>query len=222
MGRTHVVGICHHQSWCPHRLLPYSLVVPYYAHNTDRYQIKTRYNKQWSQSRIRLSELQVAKESCIRTKQRVTLWETSHIIFSTSNFKNNPTHWISQQISSIYVLYFCVPVYTNSLLIFLQIYESKHHTSLQPKQSIHHRKTFIKLTGFTFRKFCTFLWNCSTSSFLASRRQYNRLTWNKLKHNTQSVWNYCFVWNCSLEGDIMCSGRNLQYFRIKILLPYSG
>jgi hypothetical protein len=97
---------------------------PYYAHNTDRYQIQKRYYKQWSQSRIRISELQVTKESCIRTKQKVTLRETSRIILSTASDKNNPTHWISQQIHSINVLYVCVPIYTNSLLTFLQIRKS--------------------------------------------------------------------------------------------------
>jgi hypothetical protein len=156
--------------------------------------------------------------------QIVTLWETSHIIFSTSSSKNNPTDWISQQINSIYVLYVhaFVPVYTNSLLTFLQIYKNKHHTSLQPKQSKHQSKTFIKLTGFTFWNFGNYIWNFSTSSFLASRRQYNRLTWNKLKHNIQSIWNYSFVCNCSLECDAMCSGRNLPNYRLKILPPYSG
>jgi len=131
------------------------------------------------------------------------------------------TTWKKQQINSIYVLYVCAPVSTNSLLTFLQIFTSKHHT-FQPKQSIRHSKTFIKLTSFIFWNFGTFLWNFSTSSFSASRRQYNRLTWNKLKHNLQSVWKYCFVYNCSLECDDMCSGRNSPKFRLKILPPYSG
>lgn len=191
--------------------------------NTDRYQIKTRYNKQWNQSTMWLSELQVTKDNCIRTKQRAKLWRTRHIVFSTAGSKNNQTHSISQQMNSGYVLFvgsqYLQTHYLNSykyvrLNITHHFSPNSQYTTARHSQSL---PVFLH----------------SGSSPLSSVTLAQALFWlledsetdlpvNKLKHNIQSAWNYCFVYKCSLECDAMRCGRNLPKFRLRILLPYSG
>lgn len=95
------------------------LSYPHYAHNTGWYQIKTRYNWRWSQSTIRLSELQVTKGSCIRTKQRVILREASHI--QHSELEEQPDS-LDIATNKFYMRPIrLVPISTNSLLTFLLI-----------------------------------------------------------------------------------------------------